>query len=167
MIKLINRKILKKYRTKNKKRRVYHERLFKKALLANRVQFCHQQIVGNYIVDFAIQDRNLLVEIDGDSHNSIVEKDTVRENTLREWGFEFIRFKNELVGRDTDACIQGVLTYPTGKWKAFYHNIRNANRPPGKKQMLKQMRKKNKNMAKVICGHGRDSKWCSLCRYHT
>lgn len=166
-MKYIDRKVLKRYRDKNKRRRVKAEQLLKKALLDNRIHFCHQQIVRNYIVDFAIQDRNVLIEIDGWSHNKTVEKDTIREKELRDFGFEFIRFKNELVYKDVITCIECIKTYPINRTKEFYCNLGLANTNPFKvRQKIKVMKKKKTIYSSSnVCGHGRVGKWCTVCRY--
>ena len=47
-----------------------------------------------FIADFCCYEKKLIVEIDGDVYNSQLEYDKIREDILREMGFEVIRFQN-------------------------------------------------------------------------
>jgi len=71
--------------------------LWKRVLRAKRTgyQFNRQFIIGNYIVDFISRRLKLIIEIDGNSHNSYEQsaKDFEREKVLKELGYTVIRFK--------------------------------------------------------------------------
>ena len=71
------------------------------------VKFNRQHIIGDYIVDFVCIEKKLVIEVDGGYHSEYeqIEKDELRTQQLRDWGFSVIRFKNEDVLGD----ISGVL----------------------------------------------------------
>jgi very-short-patch-repair endonuclease len=45
----------------------------------NGLDFDRQKIIGNYIVDFFTSNKNVVIEVDGDSHDFKVEYDTKRD----------------------------------------------------------------------------------------
>lgn len=64
-------------------------------------QFTRQKPIGNYIVDFYCSKLKLVVEIDGNSHDSNKFKyDKERENILKSFGLEIIRFSDLDVKKD-------------------------------------------------------------------
>ena len=62
-----------------------------------RYKFRRQRSIEKYIVDFVCLELNLIIEVDGESHNhiTIVENDIVRQNRLQELGFRVIRFTDD------------------------------------------------------------------------
>ena len=54
-----------------------------------------QHIVGNCIVDFGLPYRNLLIEVDGEIHDSKKDKDNKRDLWFKSLGFNILRFSNE------------------------------------------------------------------------
>jgi Uncharacterized protein conserved in bacteria len=56
--------------------------------------FTRQQIIGNYIVDFHCPKLNLVIEIDGESHNYKVEYDTERDKFLQSLGLTVLHFND-------------------------------------------------------------------------
>jgi very-short-patch-repair endonuclease len=69
-------------------------------------KFRRQNVVGKYIADFYSRSAMLIIEVDGDSHSFQHDYDIIRENYLRELGFNVIRFTNF----DVMANMEGVLT---------------------------------------------------------
>ncbi|MCY7292968.1 MAG: DUF559 domain-containing protein, partial [Ferruginibacter sp.] len=65
-------------------------------------KFRRQHPVSGFIPDFVCLNRNLIVEIDGGYHNENQQNifDSARENWLKEYGFQIIRFTNEEVLQD-------------------------------------------------------------------
>jgi very-short-patch-repair endonuclease len=59
--------------------------------------FKRQRPVLGYIADFMCHDLNLIIEIDGITHQdeNVVKNDRNREQILREFGFEILRFTDE------------------------------------------------------------------------
>jgi len=60
-------------------------------------KFRRQHPVDVFIVDFINLDKLLIIEIDGGYHNTSEQKelDNLREMTLKQKGYTFLRFKNE------------------------------------------------------------------------
>ncbi|MEO0156663.1 MAG: DUF559 domain-containing protein [candidate division WOR-3 bacterium] len=56
--------------------------------------FTRQQIIGNYIVDFHCPKLNLVIEIDGESHDFKGEYDKERDNYLQSLGLTVLHFKD-------------------------------------------------------------------------
>ena len=73
----------------------YAERLLWKHLKNKQIlgcQFTRQKPIANYIVDFYCSNLELVIEIDGISHNEKKEYDTKRINKLKGIGLKVIRF---------------------------------------------------------------------------
>ena len=67
------------------------------------LDFDRQKIIGNYIVDFYCAEKNLVIEIDGGSHDEKEEYDRIRDEYLKGLGLNIIHFldsdiKNNLAG---------------------------------------------------------------------
>ena len=79
--------------------------LKKKQLKGRR--FRRQHSIGNYIVDFFCYSENLVIEVDGDSHNnpSSQQNDVKRDQFLVDHGFKVIRIE----ALDIKDNIEGVL----------------------------------------------------------
>ncbi len=72
------------------------------------VQFLRQRTLGNYIVDFYCHHLNFAIEIDGISHDSKVEKDNERQNTLESMGVRFLRFQDRDVRYNLDSVLRDI-----------------------------------------------------------
>jgi len=68
-------------------------------------QFMRQKPIDNYIVDFYSNKLRLVIEIDGVSHNEILDEDKVRQHKLESLGLSFLRF-NDL---DVKTNMPGVI----------------------------------------------------------
>ena len=55
-------------------------------------QFNRQKPLGEYIVDFYCKKLNLVIEVDGYSHEFKTEEDLERENDLKKMGLSVLRF---------------------------------------------------------------------------
>ena len=66
--------------------------------------FKRQRPVLNYIADFMCQELKLIIEVDGNSHDSpeAFERDKIRQIELEQAGFVVIRFTNEEVLKELD-----------------------------------------------------------------
>lgn len=55
-----------------------------------------QKVIGNYIVDFYCAQTKLVIEVDGSQHYDAngIEKDAIRDQSLRELGLTIIRYSN-------------------------------------------------------------------------
>ena len=64
------------------------------------LRFRCQHPVGNFILDFYCPSIKLVIEVDGEIHNSQIEYDAERTSKLREYGYTVLRFSNEQVIND-------------------------------------------------------------------
>ena len=66
------------------------------------VDFDRQRIIGNYIVDFYVKTLGLVVEIDGEIHNSQEEYDEKREKFLKSLGLKVFRISTSKIMFDIE-----------------------------------------------------------------
>jgi len=74
--------------------------LWKYVLRAGQMKgypFRRQRPVLNYIADFMCKELRLVIEVDGITHDTKLEKDKRRTNELRHAGFNVIRFTDDEV----------------------------------------------------------------------
>ena len=80
----------------------------------------HRQYnIGNYIVDFYIPQKQLVIEIDGIQHltEEHKEKDQTRDEFLEGQGLRVLRFSNESIRKNfTDVC-QIILNHAEVKFE--------------------------------------------------
>jgi len=57
----------------------------------NGLDFDRQKIIGNYIVDFYCAEKGVVIEADGNSHDSRVKADETRDEFLKGLGLKVIR----------------------------------------------------------------------------
>ncbi|MBP6979375.1 MAG: endonuclease domain-containing protein [Bacteroidales bacterium] len=86
--------------------KILWEQLRNKQLLGFR--FRRQHPIGEIVVDFFCYEALLVVEVDGDVHNTPYQKERDRErsNILKSFGIKEVRFRNEEIMND----LQNVLT---------------------------------------------------------
>lgn len=70
-----------------------------------------QHNIENYIVDFYIADKKIVIEIDGIQHNSIdgLKKDAQRDKELSCWGITVIRYSNESIRNSFNIVCNDIL----------------------------------------------------------
>ena len=66
------------------------------------IDFDRQRIIGNFIVDFYVKTLGLVIEIDGESHNSKENYDEKREKYLESLGLKIFKTTNLRVLHDLD-----------------------------------------------------------------
>jgi very-short-patch-repair endonuclease len=73
-------------------------------------QFYRQKIVGDYIVDFYCPRARLVVEVDGGQHYGPEEmaKDRVRDEHLRNLGFDVLRFSDRDVLVERESVLEKI-----------------------------------------------------------
>ena len=71
------------------------------------LKFRRQVPIGPYIVDFLCVEKNLIIEIDGDSHygQGAQERDAKREAYLQVQGFDILRVGNRQVTQELDTVL--------------------------------------------------------------
>jgi len=89
-------------------------------------QFRRQRPVLNYIADFMCKELNLIIEVDGATHEhaDVAENDQVRQSRLENAGFHFLRFTDEDVLRDINGVSRviedWIAKYEDEKINPFY-----------------------------------------------
>ena len=70
-----------------------------------------QHNIENYIVDFYIASRKLVIELDGVQHSTpdSIEYDQARENVLSKWGIAVVRYTNRQVNQQFNDVCQDIL----------------------------------------------------------
>ena len=108
---------LKDYSNELRKRMTKAEAcLWKYALRAGMMHgysFKRQRPVLGYIADFMCHDLNLIIEVDGITHldEIVLKNDRNREEALREFGFEILRFTDEEVLRNISSVKEVILNW--------------------------------------------------------
>ena len=74
--------------------------------------FRRQSALGKYIVDFECRRAKLVIEVDGDQHDSIDARayDAERSNWLESQGYQVLRFENYNVLRHTDVIVEQIVS---------------------------------------------------------
>ena len=83
------------------------------ALRSNKLEskFRRQHLIGNYIVDFVCLKSRLVVEVDGEYHNTPEQIELDEERTLeieQKYRFKVIRFTNDEVNKDIEAVLSKI-----------------------------------------------------------
>jgi very-short-patch-repair endonuclease len=75
--------------------------------------FDRQRPIGNYIVDFYCKDLQLVLEVDGITHEDekVIQKDEIRQNELEELGVSFLRFDALLVVNKVEAAVREIRNW--------------------------------------------------------
>ena len=82
--------------------------------------FHRQKPIGNYIADFYCPKVQLVIEVDGYTHNfeEVIKKDRKKQDYLENLGITVLRFRDEEVIEDIDSVLKRIekhiLEYTTG-----------------------------------------------------
>jgi very-short-patch-repair endonuclease len=74
----------------------------------NGLKFRRQHVLGDYILDFYCIEKNLIIEVDGDSHAEQVEYDNQRTVWLESQGCRVIRFTNFDVLENLSSVVEAI-----------------------------------------------------------
>lgn len=115
MSKIHNNKILKERRTELRKRETPAEEKLWFELRDNKlgVKFKRQHSIGGYILDFYCAKKKLIIELDGEIHNTkeAREYDGIRDKYFSELGYKTVRFLNREVGDDIEKVLYKIKNY--------------------------------------------------------
>ena len=104
--------ILKEFAKQNRKNMTPSEQALWNALRKSlgSWRFRRQHPIGDYIADFICLSEKLVVEVDGEYHNTEEQRidDKVRTHSLRQMGFRVIRFSNQEVDADIISVIRRI-----------------------------------------------------------
>ena len=79
-----------------------------KAKKMNGYTFNRQKPLLNYIVDFYCKKLNLVIEIDGSSHNNKHKEDLIRQKELEQYNLHFLRFDDLEVKKNIDNVLRSI-----------------------------------------------------------
>jgi len=77
------------------------------------LDFDRQKIIGNYIVDFYCPNYQVVIEIDGSSHDNKQEYDAKRDKFLQSLGLEVIHISAKEVLQELDDVMHKLHNHPT------------------------------------------------------
>ncbi len=109
---------LKKIARNLRKQGILSEVLLWKELKGKKLgyDFHRQKPIDEYVVDFYCADLDLIIEIDGSSHNAKYEKDIERQQKLESFGLQFLRFYDGDVRFNLEGVVQSIkdwiITHP-------------------------------------------------------
>jgi len=77
-----------------------------------------QAPIGRYVVDFAIHEMRLVIEIDGGWHDFPEAQlhDATRDDWLRSQGYRVLRFRNQQVLDDAEGVVEAILSSLPPRW---------------------------------------------------
>ncbi len=81
------------------------------------IDFDRQRIIGNYIVDFYVKTLGLVVEIDGEIHNSQEEYDEKREKFLKSLGLKVFRISTSKIMFDIENAMKDLEQFIIAEYK--------------------------------------------------
>ena len=90
------------------------ERLLWKYLRSKQMQgfkFRRQEPIGNYVVDFICQEKQLVIEVDGGQHSTKNIRDNERDKWLKGQGYKLLRFWNNQVLMNTEGVLEVIRSY--------------------------------------------------------
>ena len=70
-----------------------------------------QHNIENYIVDFYIAKKKIVIEIDGRQHTAPEHKksDEIRDSTLKKWNISVLRYSNDEIRNNFNAVTNDIL----------------------------------------------------------
>jgi very-short-patch-repair endonuclease len=80
------------------------------------LKFRRQHPIGPYIADFYCHSANLVVELDGMSHDEKMGKDSERTEYLQQQGLKVFRVTNQDVMEDLEAVVRGIAREAGVQW---------------------------------------------------
>jgi lipoate-protein ligase B/very-short-patch-repair endonuclease len=95
----------------NRKNPTEPEKKIWQALRAEQLgnyKFRRQEPIGDYIADFVCHEKNLIIEIDGESHTSSIQYDSQRTDEFNSLGYRVIRFWNNEVMENLDGVLESI-----------------------------------------------------------
>ncbi|MBQ8387307.1 MAG: endonuclease domain-containing protein [Clostridia bacterium] len=100
-----NAKLLRRNMTKEEKH-LWYDFLKKLPITVNR-----QKNIGNYVVDFFIATKRIVIEIDGRQHSMTenAESDQKRDSELNALGITVLRYTNDSINKKFNAVCDDIL----------------------------------------------------------
>lgn len=108
-----NKKLVSNARTLRKNMTPEEKRLWYDFLKRLPYNVRRQHNIENYIVDFYIAEKKVVIEVDGIQHLSIEQRqdDERRDAVLNAWGISVLRYSNESVRNSFDLVARDILDH--------------------------------------------------------
>lgn len=70
-----------------------------------------QAPIGPYVVDFAVHERRLIIEVDGEHHftSEGLRRDRIRDDWLATLGYRVVRINTGELSDSFDGCVEDIL----------------------------------------------------------
>jgi very-short-patch-repair endonuclease len=75
------------------------------------LDFHRQKPIDEFIVDFFCPKLFLVIEIDGDSHEGKLERDSQRQRDIEKFGVRFLRFSHEEVMQNLEGVVDSIVNW--------------------------------------------------------
>ena len=75
------------------------------------LDFHRQKPIDEFVVDFLCPKLLLAIEIDGDSHDGKLEKDSKRQHNIEKFGVRFLRFSDEEVKHNLEGVVDSISNW--------------------------------------------------------
>ena len=107
-----NKKLVTTARTLRKNMTPEEKHLWYDFLKRLPVTVKRQHNIENYIVDFYIAEKKLVIELDGIQHTMPYQenKDELRETDLKKWGITIVRYNNRDIWKNFSGVTDDILT---------------------------------------------------------
>jgi very-short-patch-repair endonuclease len=70
-------------------------------------KFRRQHVIGDFIVDFFCPEKGLIVEVDGDTHDPVADRE--RDLVLAGEGYRTLRFSNAEIRGNLEGVLENIL----------------------------------------------------------
>ena len=106
-----NKNLVKNARQLRKNMTPEEKRLWYDLLRRLPINARRQHNIENYIVDFYIASKKVVIEVDGAQHKTSkhIEADELRDKKLSEWGITVIRYSNEDINKNFNTVANHLL----------------------------------------------------------
>ena len=106
-----NKKLVQNARTLRKNMTPEEKHLWYDFLKRLPLNVRRQHNIENYIVDFYIAEKKVVIEVDGVQHSvpENMEADEKRDRALSAWNIKVLRYKNESIKKCFDDVCQNIL----------------------------------------------------------
>ena len=75
------------------------------------IDFHRQKPIDEFVVDFYCPKLSLAIEIDGDSHEGKLERDSQRQRDIEKFGVFFLRFSHQEVMQDLEGVVDSIANW--------------------------------------------------------
>ena len=106
-----NKKLVQNARTLRKNMTLEEKHLWYDFLRRLPITVKRQHNIENYIVDFYIAEKKIVIEIDGKQHTSLEHKlsDDKRDSVLANWGIKVLRYSNDVLRNNFSYVTEDIM----------------------------------------------------------